>query len=65
MMGLRNCCKDCTDRHKGCHGTCERYAAAKAELEEAKAKQSVEIGYTAYVAEAVRRVKKTRKRKKA
>lgn len=34
-MGLRynavTVCKDCTERHMGCHGTCERYKAQKAE----------------------------------
>ncbi len=22
---MKNPCKDCTERHVGCHGTCERY----------------------------------------
>lgn len=30
-------CKDCKDRHVGCHGDCERYKQYKAELEAAKA----------------------------
>lgn len=29
-MGIK-CCKDCQDRHIGCHGSCQRY------LDEAKA----------------------------
>lgn len=29
-MGIK-CCKNCTERHIGCHGSCQRY------LEEAKA----------------------------
>ena len=28
------CCKDCPDRHIGCHATCERYLEQKATLEE-------------------------------
>lgn len=28
------CCKDCPDRHVGCHATCERYLEQKATLEE-------------------------------
>ena len=24
-----SCCKDCPDRHRACHDTCERYQAAK------------------------------------
>lgn len=30
-------CKDCKDRHVGCHGACERYKQYKTELEAAKA----------------------------
>lgn len=29
-------CKDCQDRHTSCWGTCERYLAARKELEERK-----------------------------
>lgn len=28
------CCKDCPDRHIGCHAVCERYLDQKATLEE-------------------------------
>ena len=27
------CCIDCTDRHRACHDTCERYSKIKAENE--------------------------------
>ena len=30
-------CKDCQDRHQACWGSCERYLAARKELEEQKA----------------------------
>lgn len=30
-------CKDCKDRHPACWGTCERYLAARKELEAKKA----------------------------
>lgn len=30
-------CKDCTDRHPACWGTCEKYLAARRELEKKKA----------------------------
>ena len=29
-------CKGCPDRHEKCHGTCERYAAFRAELKDTK-----------------------------
>lgn len=28
------CCKDCADRHPGCHGQCEKYQTEKAERDE-------------------------------
>ena len=28
------CCKDCPDRHPGCHGHCERYKKERAEYDE-------------------------------
>ena len=30
----KNCCKDCTDRHVGCHAECETYNAFVKEREE-------------------------------
>lgn len=32
-------CKDCQDRHPACWGTCERYLAARKELEARKAEK--------------------------
>ena len=32
-------CKDCKDRHPACWGTCEKYLAARKELEEKKAEK--------------------------
>ena len=32
-------CKDCRDRHQACWGTCERYLAARKELEARKAEK--------------------------
>ena len=32
-----DCCYQCPDRFPGCHGSCEKYLAQKAELEETKA----------------------------
>lgn len=31
------CCKDCTDRFPGCHGSCEKYKEQRAQYDEAKA----------------------------
>lgn len=31
-MAVIKCCKGCTDRHEGCHSTCERYIAEKANV---------------------------------
>lgn len=31
---MKYSCKDCTERHIGCHSTCETYKAFRAELEE-------------------------------
>lgn len=28
------CCKDCGDRHCGCHSTCEKYITQRAALDE-------------------------------
>jgi hypothetical protein len=39
MMGLGTCCKDCTDRHLGCHSVCEKYIAAKAKIEKLREKR--------------------------
>ena len=35
-MMLKAHCKDCKDRHPGCHDTCEDYQACKREYEAAK-----------------------------
>ncbi len=34
-MGI-TCCKDCSERHPGCHDKCERYIKQKADLQERK-----------------------------
>lgn len=33
-------CKDCSERHTGCHGTCEIYAEQRRIIEERKEKVS-------------------------
>lgn len=37
------CCYNCTDRQVGCHGTCERYKAERAEMDEYRAHRIEEI----------------------
>lgn len=34
---LGNVCKDCADRHVGCHAECDRYLSAKAKHEDERA----------------------------
>ena len=36
---MKNPCKDCAERHVGCHGTCESYKDWKAENDAKKAEQ--------------------------
>lgn len=38
MSGKITCCYKCAERHMGCHGSCERYLAEKAEHETERAK---------------------------
>lgn len=35
-MKLESVCKDCNERHIGCHGYCEKYIEAKIKYEKAK-----------------------------
>lgn len=37
MYGIK-CCKDCTERHIGCHSECDKYIQEKQLLEEEKKK---------------------------
>ena len=36
MRLINQCCKNCTKRTHGCHGTCPDYIAAKAEAEQVR-----------------------------
>ena len=42
-----SCCYDCPDRHGGCHGSCEKYKAYRAELDakNAECMKKYEINY--------------------
>ena len=35
-------CKDCKDRHVGCHGKCEKYLEYKKELQKAKRREKID-----------------------
>ena len=35
-------CKDCKDRHVGCHGKCEKYLEYKKELQKAKHQEKID-----------------------
>lgn len=42
-------CKDCSDRHAGCHGTCEKYLSwSKIHGEELGKIRAAKAGYAAY-----------------
>lgn len=38
MAGIRECCKDCKERHSACHDYCEKYQKARAEYLEERRK---------------------------
>ena len=59
---MKNPCKNCEERHQGCHAGCERYAAWKAEydarkMEEWRARKSAQIPDAVH-AESVERVRR-------
>lgn len=37
------CCKKCTERFPGCHGTCEKYIQQRAEYDKQKAERNAKI----------------------
>lgn len=41
-------CKDCPDRHIGCHAECEKYQRERAEHEQIKAKRNAERDIAQY-----------------
>lgn len=58
------CCKDCTERHPGCHGTCEKYIQQKADLDAAKAearkKYEISQGLNAYRYDGISKICRNR-----
>lgn len=51
-MGIK-CCKDCPDRHVGCHGTCERYKAERAEMDRLKERMKNDDDFHRYKQEKI------------
>jgi hypothetical protein len=61
-MGSNNTCKDCKDRHVGCHGECEAYIEwdrkHRAEKEEIWEKKQKVMRESRVIRESVDRVRK-------
>lgn len=57
-MNLFECCKNCNDRHLGCHGTCERYLEDRAKLDEINRVKNAENECRSCVIEGVLKNKK-------
>lgn len=57
------CCKDCPDRHPACHGTCEKYKAAKAKYREYQDRESVDTRANAYNARRCAMIAEIRRKK--
>ena len=51
-MGIK-CCKDCPDRHVGCHGTCEKYKKERAEMDSLKARMKNDDDFHRYKQEKI------------
>lgn len=60
-MGTITCCKDCTDRHIGCHIDCERYLAEQEQIAARKSREKPDQEWQAYEA---KRFEERRRRRK-
>jgi len=56
-------CKGCKERHGGCHATCERYAAEKAEHERERAEQRSNYQKDLAIMDAIIQGKQRRKKR--
>ena len=45
LNGEITCCKDCTDRHRACHDSCQRYIAEKAKCDAIRAARRAQSDY--------------------
>lgn len=65
MRLVNNPCKDCVERHVGCHAECEKYRMAKAETDAAREKERLhretEAYFADYAKETLRRMKNRRR----
>ena len=64
VKAARNSCQTCAERHVGCHGACERYAAYRARLDEMKAPRREELAADVGFARAAHRLKLITERRK-
>ncbi len=55
-------CKDCPERHPGCHATCEKYINQRAEYdaykEEQRKQMEIKHGLNAFLYESIERTNK-------
>lgn len=57
-------CHRCTDRHIGCHGTCERYLEQRAEMDRIRAEQRKnELVREAIISRVIEASDKSKKKK--
>ena len=57
-------CKECVNRHRACHATCELYLKFKAELEACKANDPNRLDISKYNKELAMRIKREQWRNK-
>lgn len=62
------CCRDCTERHLGCHGTCERYKKEQADMlasrEEIRKQKEKDIPYENYKFASIDKMRKAQRKNK-
>ena len=56
-------CKDCAERHEGCHSRCERYKAFRKELDDKNRRKRLENAATNSLIEQAQKRKEERRRK--
>ena len=59
----KNPCYGCKARHVGCHSECEKYQAARAELDKAKKQRFMEAEIDSCLASVARDARRKRKRR--
>lgn len=57
-------CKDCQDRHEGCHGECERYKAYAAEREAINAKKREAASADGYLFAKIKKLNRTKRKRR-